>query len=80
MVVHHDDLLQQVFGGSADDAVQGPFDDRQGFVQVDEHNSDARQVLRVFLLQTPVQKGKEEREFYLFFVSLSLLENTRRIH
>lgn len=61
MVVHHDDLLQQVFGGAADDAVQGSFDDGQGLVQVDQHHCQAGQVLWVVLLQTPVQKRKEVR-------------------
>lgn len=40
--------------------MQCPFDDRQGLIQVDEHNSDIRQILRVFLLQTPIQNQKGE--------------------
>lgn len=38
--------------------MQGSFDDRQGFIQVDEHNSDIWQILWVFLLQTPIQNQK----------------------
>lgn len=65
-VVHHYNLLQQVFRGAVDDAMQGSFDDRQGLIQVDEHNSDIRQILRVFLLRTPIQ-NQEERLAFAFF-------------
>lgn len=35
VVIHHNDLLQQVFRCAIDDAPHGSFEDRQGFIQVD---------------------------------------------
>lgn len=39
--------------------MQGSFDDRQGLIQVDQHNRNIWQVLWVTLLQTPIQKQRD---------------------
>lgn len=56
VVVHHHDLLQHGLRRAVDDASQGSFDDRQGLIQVDQHNTQSWQFLWVSLLQTPAHK------------------------
>lgn len=59
VVVHQDDLLQQVSGRVVDHAVHGPQDHRQGFVYEDEDHGDLREVLGVGQLLTPVRTEKK---------------------
>lgn len=54
IVVHYYYLLQQVFRSAVDDAAQGSLENRQGFIQVDEHHTETWQVLGVTLFQTPI--------------------------
>ena len=54
VVIHQDDLLQQVGRRVADDATDGSLDDGQGLIQVDQHHTNAGQDLRVSLRCTPV--------------------------
>lgn len=58
-VIHHYYFLQKVFRGAVDDASQRSFDDGQGLVQVDQHNAQSGQLLRVTLRRTPVQHTKQ---------------------
>lgn len=53
VVVHQDDLLQQVNRRVVDDAVNGSQDHRQGFVHKDEDHRDLWEVLRVRQLLAP---------------------------
>lgn len=59
VVIHHYYFLQKVFGSAVDDASQGSFDDGQGLIQVDQHNAQGWQVLRVTLLRAPFENTKQ---------------------
>lgn len=54
VVVHQDDLLEQVRRRVVDHAVDGAQDHRQGLVHKDEDHGDLRQVLGVRQLLAPV--------------------------
>lgn len=56
VIIHQYDFFQQPGWCLIYDAADGPFDDRQSFIQVDQHNTDGGQVLWVILLCTPVFK------------------------
>lgn len=56
VIVHQYDFLQEPSRRLVYDAVDGPFDDRKSFVQVDQHNADCRKILGVLFLSTPVRK------------------------
>ena len=49
VVVHQYYLLQHVFRGAVNDAAHGSFDDRQGFIQVDQHHSKTWQFFWITL-------------------------------
>lgn len=55
VVVHQDDLLEQVSWRVVDDAVDGSQYHRKGFVHKDEDHGDLWKVLRVRQLLTPVR-------------------------
>lgn len=44
VVVHQDDLFEEVRGCPVDGRVNRPQDDRQGFIHEDEHNAHLREV------------------------------------
>lgn len=61
VVIHEDDLLQQVGRRVIDSTVHRPQDDRERFVDEDEDNGDLGQVLAVLQLFAPIaQRGKKE--------------------
>lgn len=61
VVIHEDDLLQQVGWRVIDSTVHRPQDDRERFVDEDEDNGDLGQVLAVLQLFAPAaQRGKKE--------------------
>lgn len=53
VVVHQDDLLEQVSRCVIDHAVYGAQDHRQSFIHKDKHHRDLRQVFRIRQLFTP---------------------------
>lgn len=59
VVIHQYYFLQKVFRGTVDDASQGSFDDGQGLVQVDQHNTQAWKVFWITLLRAPVENTKQ---------------------
>lgn len=44
VVVHQDDLFEQVGGRPVDGRVNGPQDDGKGFIHKNEHNAHLREV------------------------------------
>lgn len=44
VVVHQDNLFEEVGGRPVDGGVNGPQDDRQGFIHKNEHNAHLREV------------------------------------
>lgn len=53
VIVHQDDFLQQPSRRLVDDAVDGPLDDGQSFIQIDHHDAEGGEVLWIPLLCTP---------------------------
>lgn len=53
VVVHQDDLPEELGGRVVDHAVDGAQDDREGFIDKDEHHGDLGQVVRVGHLSAP---------------------------
>ena len=53
VVVYQDDLLEELGGREVDHAVDGAQDDREGFIDKDEHHGDLGQVVRVGHLSAP---------------------------
>ena len=53
VVVHQDHLLEELGGRVVDHAVDGAQNDREGFVDTDEHHRDLGQVIRVGHLSAP---------------------------
>ena len=56
VVIHQDDLLEEVCRRVVDHAVHGAQDDGQRLVHKDEHHRDLRQVLRIGQLLAPVER------------------------
>lgn len=50
VVIHQYDFFQQGLGSAVDDTSDGSLEDGQGLIQVDQHDSDAGQILWVGLL------------------------------
>lgn len=60
VIVHQDDFLQQPRRRLVDDAADGPLDDGQSFIQVDDHNAEGGEVLWIPFLCT----SEREREVF----------------
>lgn len=61
VIVHQDDLLQQPRRRLVDDAADGPLDDGQSFIQVDDDDAEGGEVLWIPFLCTP----EREKSIYM---------------
>lgn len=69
VIVHQDYFLQQPGGRLVDEAADGPLDDGQSFVQVDDHHAEGGEVLRVpFLCTSETNQMGLIHLYFLFFI------------
>ena len=64
VVVHQDNVSEEVRRSPVDDAIDGSLDDGQGLIKVDQHSTNGGQILWVLSLQTPRTQSKTANDCY----------------